>query len=118
MSTLSPRGKLINSFKVHSKDNYNKIFMKCPNKEVLEIKLKSYVLSLFHIINNKANIELKKIDDEYYLFKDGTLIANYSFDNVYNIYTENQLGLSLFIEYGYLLDNLDKVREEQLLLAL
>ena len=123
MNQLNPREKLIVNFKSKCGPEYQKIFLSKLSEDLLLLKLNCYLNSLILQINNSSNYDsnLKLIynkDNSISMFSDITLLNTYTIENVVNIQNENQLGLSLFIDWGYLLNNIDKSKKEQLVLAL
>lgn len=120
---LSPRENLIVNFKSKCGPDYQTIFISKLSEDLLLLKLNCYLNSLLLQIKHSShyNRNLKLIynkDNSISIFNDTTLLNTYTIENVVSIKNENQLGLSLFIDWGYLLNNIDKSKKEQLMLAL
>ncbi|UYZ38964.1 hypothetical protein OD350_29185 (plasmid) [Clostridium beijerinckii] len=120
---LSPREKLISYFKINCGPDYKKMFLSKISEDLLNLKLNCYLNSLISYINNssQSNSNLKLIysdDNSINIFNGITLLKSYTIENVANIKSENQLGLSLFIDWGYLLNGIGISKKEQLMLVL
>lgn len=114
----SPREKLIEHFKNHcGYTNYEKMFLKNMSDHELNLKLKSYVSALIvHI--NRDDLKVVETNGLLNIFHSSTLIRTYSTENIIALKNENQLGLSLFVEWGCLIHSIGKTKKEQLMLAL
>ncbi|WP_315069210.1 hypothetical protein [uncultured Clostridium sp.] len=112
----SPREKLIKNFKNICGTSYYKMFLSDLSEDLIMFKLKCYVESLILLLD--VDLQLKTTKESISLFNDVTLINSYSKEYVTNINNEKQLGLSLFIEWGNLLNLTAELKEEQLMLVL
>ena len=119
----SPRENLINTFKVLCGPEYSKMYILDIPKYLLCKKLKYYVYSLLKQLEFSNcicnNINLITDSNNNITIKNGnTLIKTYTLNDVIYIKNDNQLGMALFIEWGYLLNLFEKSAKEQLLIAL
>lgn len=119
---MSPREKLLEKYKYLCDSNFDNILKKDINDELLKIKLECYVTSICQYINNscryECNIILKHSSASISVFNDHTLLNTYTYDNVNCLYSEMGLSMALFIDWGYLVQNLKKSNATQLLIAL
>lgn len=121
LNSQSPREKLIENFKIKCGSNYKKMYLSNMSSELLHLKLKYYVNSLMiQLENSNHHVELKMtiIDNNINLFNGITLLNTYSTEYVKNLKNESQLGMSLFIDWGYLLNYVEKSINKQLMIAL
>ncbi|NFO58608.1 hypothetical protein FDB39_17495 [Clostridium botulinum] len=119
----SPRLKLISNFKTTCGDNYEKMYLSNLSEKLLHLKLKCYVNSLLlqvKISNNfQGNLKSIEHDTGICVLNDNTLLKTYTIDHISKLKNESQLGISLFIDWGYLLSFLDEFKNsEQLTLII
>lgn len=118
----SPREKLISNFKSKCDTDYEKIYLSKLSDQLLQKKLNCYVNSILLQIKNSANFESNLKSTHYNnsicIFDDITLIKTYTIEHISKINNESQLGMSLFIDWGYLLSCIDKPIQEQLMIIL
>lgn len=118
----SPREKLISNFKSKCGTDYEKIYLSKLSDQLLQKKLNCYVDSILLQIENSANFESNLKSTQYNnsicIFDDITLIKTYTIDHISKINNESQLGMSLFIDWGYLLTCIDRPIQKQLMIIL